>query len=52
MHTPNLTEAEARAYDAWFDKPWGAHAWAVELAAVEAALPDACHCRMPSRTPR
>ena|GEM_PF-6745832 len=40
MHTPDLTEAEARAYDAWFDKPWGAHAWAVELAAVDAALPD------------
>jgi len=40
VHTPDLTEAEARAYDAWFDKPWGAHAWAVELAAVDAALPD------------
>ena len=36
----DLTEAEARAYDAWFDKPWGAHAWAVELSAVDAALPD------------
>ncbi|MGO8851082.1 class I SAM-dependent methyltransferase [Mycobacterium sp.] len=35
-----LTAAEARAYDAWFDKPWGAHAWAVELAAVDEALPD------------
>ncbi|MDD4867942.1 MAG: class I SAM-dependent methyltransferase [Mycobacterium sp.] len=28
----------ARAYDAWFDKPWGSHAWAVERAAVTAAL--------------
>jgi ubiquinone/menaquinone biosynthesis C-methylase UbiE len=37
--TPDLTEAEARAYDAWFDKPWGAHAWAVELAAVDEVLP-------------
>lgn len=35
-----LTEEEASAYDAWFDKPWGAHAWAVELAAVQEALPD------------
>ena len=35
-----LTAAEARAYGAWFDKPWGAHAWAVELAAVDKALPD------------
>lgn len=29
-----------RDYDAWFDRPWGAHAWAVELAAVDDALPD------------
>ena len=35
-----LTAAEARAYDAWFDKPWGAYAWAVELAAIDEALPD------------
>lgn len=35
-----LTAAEARAYDAWFDKPWGAHAWAVGLAALDEALPD------------
>ena len=34
------TTARARAYDAWFDKPWGSHAWAVELAAVNAALPE------------
>lgn len=35
-----LTAAQARAYDAWFDTVWGAHAWAVELAVVDEALPD------------
>lgn len=33
-----MTTADAQAYDAWFDEPWGAHAWAVELAAVNEAL--------------
>jgi ubiquinone/menaquinone biosynthesis C-methylase UbiE len=35
-----LTTAQARDYDAWFDTAWGAHAWAVELAAVDEVLPD------------
>ena len=35
----DLTAAQARAYDAWFDTSWGAHAWAVERGAVEEALP-------------
>ncbi|WP_264024596.1 class I SAM-dependent methyltransferase [Mycolicibacterium pyrenivorans] len=35
-----FTPAAAHDYDAWFDRPWGAHAWAVELAAVDDALPD------------
>ncbi|WP_322858702.1 class I SAM-dependent methyltransferase [Mycobacterium europaeum] len=34
-----LTAVQARAYDTWFETPWGAHAWAVELAAVDDALP-------------
>jgi ubiquinone/menaquinone biosynthesis C-methylase UbiE len=36
----DLTPAKAWAYDAWFDTRWGAHAWAVELAAVDEALPE------------
>ncbi len=36
----NLTAAQARAYDGWFDTPWGAHAWAVERGAVDEALPN------------
>lgn len=35
-----LTSAAAHDYDGWFDEPWGAHAWAVELSAVDDALPD------------
>jgi SAM-dependent methyltransferase len=38
--TDDLTAAQARAYDAWFQTCWGAHAWAVELGAVDEALPD------------
>ncbi|KOS57831.1 class I SAM-dependent methyltransferase [Rhodococcus rhodochrous] len=32
--------ARARDYDTWFDTPWGAHAWAVERAAVDEILPE------------
>ncbi|MGX7732676.1 class I SAM-dependent methyltransferase [Rhodococcus sp. 2H158] len=35
-----LTAARARGYDRWFDTSWGAHAWAVERAAVDEALSD------------
>lgn len=35
-----LSAAQAWTYDAWFDTPWGAHAWAVERTAVDNALPD------------
>lgn len=35
-----FTPSAAHNYDSWFNQPWGAHAWAVELAAVDGALPD------------
>lgn len=34
-----LAPAAASDYDSWFDRPWGTHAWAVELAAVDDAVP-------------
>lgn len=40
MMMEDLTAAQARAYDAWFQTCWGAHAWAGELGAVDEALPD------------
>ncbi|ADU01990.1 hypothetical protein Mspyr1_54800 (plasmid) [Mycolicibacterium gilvum Spyr1] len=36
----DLTAAQARAYNAWFQTCWGAHRWAVELGAVDDALSD------------
>ena len=32
-------DVPAHAYDRWFDKPWGRHAFAVEFEAVRGALP-------------
>lgn len=35
-----LTTAQAGAYDSWFERAWGAHAWGVQRRAVEVALAD------------
>jgi len=38
MTWPAAGATPAAHYDAWFDGPWGRHAWRVETAAVLAAL--------------
>ena len=38
MTWPAAGATPAAHYDAWFDSPWGRHAWRVETAAVLAAL--------------
>ena len=38
MTGPAAGATPAAHYDAWFDSPWGRHAWRVETAAVLAAL--------------